>query len=64
MNAIGTGFNTAREVLPVPTNVTGYLSGKTISKYDCGQQFCIVLTSDNTLLSWGNAQNGNHNYSH
>jgi alpha-tubulin suppressor-like RCC1 family protein len=64
MNNIGTGSYSARELLPVPTNVTGYLSGKTISKFDCGQQFCVVLTADNVLLSWGNAQNGNYNVSY
>jgi alpha-tubulin suppressor-like RCC1 family protein len=49
---LGDGTKTNR-VYPVAVNMTGVLSGKTISKVFCSAANTFVLTSDGMAFSWG-----------
>jgi alpha-tubulin suppressor-like RCC1 family protein len=49
---LGDGTIADRNV-PVAVDMTGALSGKTITQITCGALSCLVLTSDNKLYSWG-----------
>jgi alpha-tubulin suppressor-like RCC1 family protein len=53
---VGDGTVTDRKN-PVAVDMTGVLSGKTITMMVTGQTSC-VLTSDNKLFSWGSNSNG------
>jgi len=54
---LGDGTNTDSNI-PVTVNMSGVLSGKTISIVNCGGTSCLVLTADNKLYSWGDNQYG------
>ena len=49
---LGNGTNNDSNV-PVEVDMTGVLSGKTITQISTKGHFCLVLTSDNNLYSWG-----------
>jgi alpha-tubulin suppressor-like RCC1 family protein len=49
---LGDGTKTNR-VYPVAVNMSGVLSGKTISKVFCSAANTFVLTSDGMAFSWG-----------
>lgn len=49
---------TANSLTPVPVDMTGVLSGKTISKIDVKGVFVTALTSDGDIVTWGNGSSG------
>ena len=49
---LGNNTNTNSNV-PVAVDMTGVLLGKTITQISSGVSFCICLTTDNNLYSWG-----------
>lgn len=44
--------------VPVLVNTAGVLSGKTVTAIAAGNDHCVVLCSDGTLASWGDAATG------
>ncbi len=44
---------TADSIVPVAVDMTGVLSGKTITAVAAGRGFSLVLASDGTMYSWG-----------
>ncbi len=55
-NASGQLGNNSTTAASVPTAVqtSGTLSGKTIAATYCGDDFCVVKTTDNEFHAWGN----------
>jgi alpha-tubulin suppressor-like RCC1 family protein len=50
--AYGRG-NLMSSTTPVAVNMSGALLGKQVTSLKCGFRFCMVLTSDNSIIAWG-----------
>ena len=49
---------TTNSQVPVLVNLTGVLSGKTVTAISAGSKHCLVLCSDGSLAAWGNNDYG------
>jgi alpha-tubulin suppressor-like RCC1 family protein len=56
-NQLGNGNSTDQPV-PVALDMTGALSGKTVTAIAAGDEFAVALASDGTVYSWGYNQFG------
>ena len=45
-------------LVPINVNMSGALSGKTVTEIDCGENFSLALTSDGMVYSWGQNNKG------
>jgi len=54
---LGNGSNT-NSSLPVAVNVSGVLSGKTVTQVAAGYYYSIALASDGTVYTWGHNASG------